>query len=86
MSARASRACSDAYDPELRAGLHRAADALGTPLHDGVYLAVSGPSFETPAEIRAFRTLGADLVGHVDRARGDRRAATAACASPPCPW
>jgi xanthosine phosphorylase len=54
---------SEAYDPELRAGLHRAADELGTTLHDGVYLAVSGPSFETPAEIRAFRTLGADLVG-----------------------
>ena len=53
----------DAYDPELRAGLHRAADELGTTLHDGVYLAVSGPSFETPAEIRAFKTLGADLVG-----------------------
>ena len=44
-----------AYDPELRAGLHAAADELGTRLHDGVYLAVSGPSFETPAEIRAFR-------------------------------
>jgi xanthosine phosphorylase len=53
----------DAYDPELRARLHAAADELGTPLHDGVYLAVSGPSFETPAEIRAFKTLGADLVG-----------------------
>ena len=53
----------DAYDPELRERLHAAADALGTPLHDGVYLAVAGPSFETPAEIRAFRTLGADLVG-----------------------
>jgi xanthosine phosphorylase len=53
----------DAYDPDLRARLHAAADALGTPLHDGVYLAVAGPSFETPAEIRAFRTLGADLVG-----------------------
>src|SRR5215204_4036973 len=53
----------DAYDPELRAGLHAAARELGTPLHDGVYLACSGPSFETPAEIRAFRTLGADLVG-----------------------
>jgi len=52
-----------AYDPELRTRLHAAADALGTPLHDGVYLAVAGPSFETPAEIRAFRTLGADLVG-----------------------
>jgi xanthosine phosphorylase len=54
---------SGTYDPELRAGLHATADALGTPLHDGVYLAVTGPSFETPAEIRAFRTLGADLVG-----------------------
>jgi xanthosine phosphorylase len=53
----------DAYDPELRARLHAAAGALGTELHDGVYLAVAGPSFETPAEIRAFRTLGADLVG-----------------------
>jgi xanthosine phosphorylase len=53
----------DAYDPELRRRLHAAADALGTELHDGVYLAVAGPSFETPAEIRAFRTLGADLVG-----------------------
>jgi xanthosine phosphorylase len=53
----------DAYDPELRARLHAAAAALGTELHDGVYLAVAGPSFETPAEIRAFRTLGADLVG-----------------------
>jgi xanthosine phosphorylase len=52
-----------AYDPELRARLRAAADALGTELHDGVYLAVAGPSFETPAEIRAFRTLGADLVG-----------------------
>ena len=54
---------AEAYDPDLRAGLHRAAEELGTTLHDGVYLAVSGPSFETPAEIRAFRTLGADLVG-----------------------
>ena len=44
-----------AYDPELRARL--------ATRHDGVYLAVRGPSFETPAEIRAFKTLGADLVG-----------------------
>jgi purine-nucleoside phosphorylase len=54
---------ADAYDPDLRARLHAAAGVLGTALHDGVYLAVAGPSFETPAEIRAFRTLGADLVG-----------------------
>jgi len=53
----------DAYDPDLRATLHATARDLGTPLADGVYLAVSGPSFETPAEIRAFRALGADAVG-----------------------
>ena len=53
----------DAYDPALRATLHAAAAELGIPLTDGVYLAVSGPSFETPAEIRAFRTMGADAVG-----------------------
>jgi xanthosine phosphorylase len=53
----------DAYDPELRRMLHDAAEALDVPLADGVYLATAGPSFETPAEIRAFRTLGADAVG-----------------------
>jgi xanthosine phosphorylase len=53
----------DAYDPELRQLLHEAADTLGVLLADGVYLATAGPSFETPAEIRAFRTLGADAVG-----------------------
>jgi xanthosine phosphorylase len=53
----------DAYDPGLRARLHETADELGITLHDGVYLATAGPSFETPAEIRAFRTLGADAVG-----------------------
>jgi xanthosine phosphorylase len=53
----------DAYDPALRAALHAAARALGVPLAEGVYLATAGPSFETPAEIRAFRTLGADAVG-----------------------
>jgi xanthosine phosphorylase len=53
----------DAYDPELRAELRAAAEELGIELAEGVYLAVSGPSFETPAEIRAFRTLGADAVG-----------------------
>jgi xanthosine phosphorylase len=53
----------DAYDPGLRATLHEAAGRLGIPLAEGVYLATAGPSFETPAEIRAFRTLGADAVG-----------------------
>jgi xanthosine phosphorylase len=53
----------DAYDPALREQLRAAAAELGIELAEGVYLAVSGPSFETPAEIRAFRTLGADAVG-----------------------
>jgi xanthosine phosphorylase len=53
----------DAYDPVLRAELKAAAQELGIALAEGVYLAVQGPSFETPAEIRAFRTLGADAVG-----------------------
>ena len=53
----------DAYDPELRERLRAAAGELGIDLAEGVYLAVHGPSFETPAEIRAFRKLGADAVG-----------------------
>jgi xanthosine phosphorylase len=53
----------EVYDAELRQRLHRAAAQVGAELAEGVYLAVSGPSFETPAEIRAFRTLGADAVG-----------------------
>jgi xanthosine phosphorylase len=53
----------DAYDPELRVGMRAAARDVGVELKEGVYLAVSGPSFETPAEIRAFHTLGADAVG-----------------------
>jgi xanthosine phosphorylase len=53
----------DAYDPELRAELRASADEFGIVLAEGVYLAVSGPSFETPAEIRAFQALGADAVG-----------------------
>jgi len=53
----------DAYDPELRARLHAAAAELGIELAEGVYLAVSGPTFETPAEIRAIERLGGDAVG-----------------------
>jgi purine-nucleoside phosphorylase len=54
---------TEAYSVELRALAQNAARADGLVLHEGVYLATSGPSFETPAEIRAFRALGADLVG-----------------------
>ncbi len=54
---------SEPYDPGLRFLARATAADLGIPLAEGVYLAVSGPSFETPAEIRAFRTLGADAVG-----------------------
>ena len=54
---------ANAYDADLRRVLHDAAATLSIPLHEGVYLATSGPSFETPAEIRMMRTLGADLVG-----------------------
>jgi xanthosine phosphorylase len=53
----------NAYDPALRERLRATAAANGIDLAEGVYLAVSGPSFETPAEIRAFRALGADAVG-----------------------
>ncbi|MGC2161053.1 MAG: purine-nucleoside phosphorylase [Silvibacterium sp.] len=53
----------DAYSRRLRAIAHTAAKAEGLALEEGVYLSVTGPSYETPAEIRAFRALGADLVG-----------------------
>jgi purine nucleoside phosphorylase len=52
-----------AYDPELRRHLADAARRTGIDLADGVYLWYPGPSFETPAEIRAFKLLGADAVG-----------------------
>ncbi len=54
---------SQAYDHELRRRLAVAATALGIILNEGVYMALLGPNFETPAEIRAFRTMGADAVG-----------------------
>jgi xanthosine phosphorylase len=53
----------DAYDLELLGELRAAAAEMGVELAEGVYLAVSGPSFETAAEIRAFARLGADAVG-----------------------
>jgi purine-nucleoside phosphorylase len=51
------------YDPGLQDLLERAARVCGVRLRSGVYLALSGPSYETPAEIRAFARLGADAVG-----------------------
>jgi purine-nucleoside phosphorylase len=51
------------YSPALRSLADDAARAQGLAIEHGVYLAVLGPSYETPAEIRAFRTLGADAVG-----------------------
>jgi purine-nucleoside phosphorylase len=54
---------SEAYSARLLGLTHRAGQGAGMVLEEGVYLSVLGPSFETPAEIRAFRALGADLVG-----------------------
>lgn len=51
------------YTPALRQAAQEAAQSLGLMLQKGVYLGCTGPSYETPAEIRAFRTLGADAVG-----------------------
>jgi purine-nucleoside phosphorylase len=51
------------YDQRLSALLHRAGKECGLRLRSGVYLAVSGPTYETPAEVRAFGHLGADAVG-----------------------
>lgn len=54
---------SNAYTPEYRKVAHEVADKIGIKLDEGVYVGVSGPCYETPAEIRAFKTLGADAVG-----------------------
>ena len=54
---------TNVYSPRLRGMADDAAAKLGVPIQHGVYVAVLGPSYETPAEIRAFRTLGADAVG-----------------------
>ncbi|MCU1339624.1 MAG: inosine guanosine and xanthosine phosphorylase family [Bryobacterales bacterium] len=54
---------SEAYSRDYREIAKQAGVALGLTLQEGVYAAVSGPSYETPAEIRFLRTIGADLVG-----------------------
>ena len=52
-----------AYDPELRALTKQAADRLGIPLGEGVYMGLAGPTYETPAEVRMLQTLGGDVTG-----------------------
>ncbi len=54
---------SSAYDPAWREQFRSAAASSGMPLHEGVYAGLRGPQYETPAEIRMLRTLGADAVG-----------------------
>ncbi len=54
---------ADAWDPALRTHLARSAARLGIQLFDGIYCAVLGPAFETPAEVRMIKLLGADAVG-----------------------
>ncbi|HET7727600.1 MAG TPA: purine-nucleoside phosphorylase [Candidatus Limnocylindrales bacterium] len=54
---------TEVWDPSLRERLRAAADAEGVELAEGVYVGLLGPSYETPAEVRMLRTLGADAVG-----------------------
>jgi len=54
---------SQAYDPDLRALARAAAAAEGVTLHEGVYVCLGGPTFETPADLRFLRGVGADAVG-----------------------
>ncbi len=54
---------ADAYDPRLRSLAHQAADGAGVDLAEGVYAGVLGPNYETRAEIRYLRAIGADAVG-----------------------
>ncbi len=64
----------EVYSSRLRAIALEEGKAMGLDLATGVYACMSGPSYETPAEIKMLRTLGADVVGNVDGARGDRGA------------
>lgn len=54
---------TDAYDPGLRRALRTTAEKLGVTLREGVYAGLVGPSYETPAEVKMLRLLGADAVG-----------------------
>ncbi len=54
---------TQAYDPELLELARKIAEEEGVPIHEGVYMGLSGPSFETPAELRFLKLIGADTVG-----------------------
>ena len=54
---------TEAYSPSWRATFHRAAKALHLKMHEGVYAGVIGPEYETPAEVRMLRQMGADAIG-----------------------
>ena len=54
---------SGAYDASLRRLAHEVAASLGFSLHEGVYVMLGGPSYESPAEVRFLRLIGADAVG-----------------------
>ncbi len=54
---------TDAWSPRLRAALRAAGEAEAVPLAEGIYVGLLGPQYETPAEVRMLRTLGADAVG-----------------------
>lgn len=54
---------TDAWSPRLRALMHASADAVGVTLEDGIYVGLTGPNYETPAEVRMLASLGAQAVG-----------------------
>lgn len=61
---------SHVYDLELCEVIRKAAKKLNVPLKEGIYVQCSGPNYETPAEIRAFRGMGVDAVGMSTVCRG----------------
>lgn len=53
---------TDAFDKDLRDAVLKVGEERGIPVHSGVYLQVTGPQYETPAEIKMYRSLGADTI------------------------